>query len=110
MNADGGDEDRRLKQFIKMTQDEDDFLTVNTKDSSNCPFALKLIACQLLHEIATFLRETHQYLPTKSSRRSSVAAKEVTSVLKVEPAPKPPINTNRRWSMALSKTLILISL
>lgn len=96
------DEDLRLKQFMKMTQDEDDFLTVLPNDSKeNCPFALKLIACQLLHEIATFLRETHQYLPKKSSRRNSVVSKEQTT--HIEPPPTRPPNTNRRWSMALSK-------
>ncbi len=36
--------------------------TVNPSGSA-CPYALKMIACQLLLEITTFLRETYQYIP-----------------------------------------------
>lgn len=111
---------RRSKTSVRLTPEEDDFLSVPAalRKDSNCPLALKVIACQLLHEITTFLRETHQYLPSKSSRRSSVAqpsrdrlpSVEATSttlststIAPVAPTPsRPPINTNRRWSMALS--------
>lgn len=95
------DDGRRSKQSVRggMAQEEDDFLNVSiiAKEMS-CPLPLKLIACQLLHEITTFLRETHQYLPSKSSRRSSLVARERLSSVET----RPPINTNRRWSMALS--------
>ena len=44
--------------------------TVNPSGSA-CPYALKMIACQLLLEITTFLRETYQYIPrTKVSGAS----------------------------------------
>lgn len=93
---------RRSKQSA---QDEEDFLGVSTLASkeTTCPLALKIIACQLLHEITTFLRETHQYLPSKSSRRSSVAnPKECSRSSCIEPPPRPSHHTNRRWSMALT--------
>ncbi|KAH9417878.1 Protein unc-80, partial [Dermatophagoides pteronyssinus] len=95
-------------------QDEDDFLTVSCTDSKegNCPFALKIIACQLLYEITTYLRETHQYLLTQNSRRTSMvmnptamqtAVASVKDKLSVEPLARPlAMHQNRRWSMALS--------
>ena len=33
---------------------------------NDCPHALKLIACVLLHEITAFLRDTYQTLPKAS--------------------------------------------
>ena len=54
---------------------------------SECPYALRMIVCQLLLEITTFLRETYQYLP-----RSKVPKRENTW-------DKP---ASRRWSSALS--------
>ena len=38
--------------------------TVNLSGNA-CPYSLKMIACQLLLEISTFLRETFQYLPDR---------------------------------------------
>lgn len=61
---------------------------------SNCPLALRLVACNLLLEITAFLRETYQNLP-KSSRLSS----------RERPPPWERMyskEANRRWSMALS--------
>ena len=60
-----------------------------------CPLALRMVACLLLLEITTFLRETYQALP-KSCRMSN--------------KDRPPAgwdkiyskDANRRWSMALS--------
>jgi hypothetical protein len=37
---------------------------------SVCPYALKMIACQLLLEITSFLRETYQHLPRQKARPS----------------------------------------
>lgn len=54
--------------------------TVNQTGSS-CPYALKMIACQLLLEITSFLRETHQHLPRQKARPSGCS---------IEPTP---------WSM-----------
>lgn len=84
------------KQRRLLQQDEEeDFLDeacVNP-NGNNCPHALKLIACVLLMEITTFLREMYQTLP----KASKLATKE-------KPAPweKMYREANRRWSMALS--------
>lgn len=81
----------------------EDFFQITSNESreGDCPNALKIVACQLLFEITTYLRETHQYLLSKSSsRRTSVATKD--NIVTVEPILKHPPNTNRRWSMALS--------
>ncbi|KAK0161490.1 hypothetical protein PV327_009955 [Microctonus hyperodae] len=61
---------------------------------SQCPVALRMIACILLLEITAFLRETYPTLP-KSSRLST----------KERPPPWERMysrEANRRWSMALS--------
>lgn len=84
------------KQRRLLQQDEEeDFLDeacVNP-NGNNCPHALKLVACVLLMEITTFLREMYQTLP----KASKLAAKD-------KPAPweKMYREANRRWSMALS--------
>lgn len=84
------------KQRRLLQQDEEeDFLDeacVNP-NGNNCPHALKLIACVLLMEITTFLREMYQTLP----KASKLAAKE-----KPVPWEKMYRDANRRWSMALS--------
>lgn len=57
--------DEKVKKELRVEDDEEDFLdeaTVN-HTGSDCPYALKMVACQLLLEITTFLRETFQYLP-----------------------------------------------
>ena len=47
--------------------------TVN-QTGSDCPYALKLVACHLLLEITAFLRETFQHMPrSRASRQSGVA-------------------------------------
>lgn len=62
---------------------------------SECPMALRLVACILLLEITAFLRETYQSLP-KSSRASTRGdrAPPWERIYSKE--------ANRRWSMALS--------
>lgn len=88
--------DEQKQKELLIQDEEEDFLdeaSVNSYGSS-CPMALRLIACILLHEITSFLRETYQTLP-KSSR---LAGKE-------RPPPWERLyskEANRRWSMALS--------
>lgn len=58
------------KRKLRAEDDEEDFLNearVNPT-GNECPFALKLAATQVLLEITTFLRESHQYLPSRTSR------------------------------------------
>jgi len=88
--------DDTQKRQLKGDDDNEDFLNeaqVNPS-GSDCPFALKLAACQLLLEITTFLRETHQYLPTRAYK----------SLIRGDKSPfeHRTIVANRRWSMALS--------
>jgi len=88
--------DDSKRKHLKFEDEEEDFLDeafVNPS-GNECPFALKLVACQLLYEITAFLRETHQYLPTRTSR-SSIRDRGST----FEPRT---FTANRRWSMALS--------
>ncbi|RWS14513.1 protein unc-80-like protein [Dinothrombium tinctorium] len=90
------DETRRKQ--LKTEDEEEDFLDeahIATSES-NCPFALRMAACQLLLEITAFLRETHQYLPTRSSK-SSLRAEKPFSNYECKA-----VIANRRWSMALS--------
>lgn len=56
--------------------------------------AIRLIACVLLYEITTFLRETYQTLP-KSSRMFAKEKPQAWERMYSREA-------NRRWSMALS--------
>ena len=95
--------DDQRKRQLRLEDEEEDFLDENSvnPNGNDCPFALKMAATQVLYEITTFLRETHQYIPTRTSR---------TSISKVLEEKKPPekthepraITANRRWSMALS--------
>ncbi|RZC42316.1 unc-80 -like protein, partial [Asbolus verrucosus] len=88
--------DEQKQKELLMQDEEEDFLdeaSIYTYGSS-CPMALRLIACILLHEITSFLRETYQTLP-KSSRMTG----------KERPPPWERLysrEANRRWSMALS--------
>lgn len=90
------EDNKKIKQYSQASPDEEDFCSII---ENGCPNSLKMIACQLLFEITTFLRETYQYLPAKSSRRSSVATQKekVTTMDTIKP-----VVSNRRWSMALS--------
>ncbi|XP_025829365.1 protein unc-80 homolog [Agrilus planipennis] len=88
------DESKQKEMLIQ--DEEEDFLdeaSINLYGSSS-PMALRFVACILLYEITTFLRETYQTLP-KSSR---IYGKE-----KPHPWDKHyNKEANRRWSMALS--------
>ena len=63
--------------------------TVNMSGNA-CPYALKMVACQLLLEVTTFLRETFQYLPKSKLPRSAGAWERQGST------------STRRWSSVLS--------
>lgn len=84
----------KQKQLVQQDEEEDflDDTSVNPR-GNDCPPALKLVACIVLLEITTFLRETYQTIP-KASRMST---KE-----KLAPWEKTYKEANRRWSMALS--------
>ncbi|XP_014212230.1 protein unc-80 homolog [Copidosoma floridanum] len=87
-------EDSKRRGLV-VEDEEEDFLDESSiiTYGSRCPMALRLVACMLLLEITTFLRETYQTLP----RSSRLPTKE-------RPAPwdKYSREANRRWSMALS--------
>lgn len=88
--------DEQKQKELLLQDEEEDFLDEASINSygSGCPMALRLIACVLLHEITSFLRETYQTLP-KSSRMMG----------KEKPPPWERLysrEANRRWSMALS--------
>ncbi|KAJ8299881.1 hypothetical protein KUTeg_021400 [Tegillarca granosa] len=78
------------KKELRSSDEEEDFLdeaTVN-ENGSECPYALKMIACLVLQEITTFLRETFRDLPkSRSPRRETVWERNMTS---------------RRWSSIVS--------
>ncbi|XP_049834730.1 protein unc-80 homolog isoform X4 [Schistocerca gregaria] len=88
-------EEGRQKELL-MEDEEEDFLDEAsvTLCGTNCPIALRLVACMLLLEITAFLRETYQTLP-KSSRSSARERQPPWERLYSREA-------NRRWSMALS--------
>lgn len=81
-----------LKNFQKNNHFRSLSASVNP-NGSNCPPALRLIACLVLYEITAFLRETYQTLP----KTSKLSTKE-----KPPPWDKVHREANRRWSMALS--------
>ena len=67
--------------------------TVNASGSA-CPYALKVVACQLLYEITTFLRETYQYIPKSRSTAKKDGGCWVDKHLVS--------SSTRRWSSVLS--------
>jgi len=65
---------------------------------SDCPYSLKLIACHLLLEITSFLRETYQHMPrSRSSRQSGVGLETSTCWADKQAAG----SSSRRWSSVL---------
>ncbi|KYN10340.1 Protein unc-80 like protein, partial [Trachymyrmex cornetzi] len=88
--------DETKQRDLIMEDEEEDFLddaSINNY-GSQCPFALRLVACVLLLEVTAFLRETYQTLP-KSSKL----------LTKERPPPWERMysrEANRRWSVALS--------
>uniref|UniRef100_A0A915D4K6 Uncharacterized protein n=1 Tax=Ditylenchus dipsaci TaxID=166011 RepID=A0A915D4K6_9BILA len=84
------------KRKLRILDDLEDFLddgTVNDPDGEGCPVALQLMACMLLFQISSFLRETFQLLP-----RSKVSHKNTSSTTGWEK-----LMSHRRWSI-LSNT------
>ncbi|XP_025991098.1 protein unc-80 homolog isoform X11 [Solenopsis invicta] len=88
--------DESKQRDLVLEDEEEDFLddaSINNY-GSQCPFALRLVACVLLLEVTAFLRETYQTLP-KSSKL----------LTKERPPPWERMysrEANRRWSVALS--------
>ncbi|GFO03526.1 unc-80-like protein, partial [Plakobranchus ocellatus] len=74
--------DENRKRELRAEDEEEDFLdeaSVNHK-GKECPYALKMLACLVLMEVTTFLRETFQYLPrSRSQKREHLWEKNVTS-------------------------------
>ncbi|XP_039948637.1 protein unc-80 homolog isoform X7 [Bactrocera tryoni] len=84
----------RQRELLQQDEEEDflDEASVNPH-GNDCPHALKLIACVLLFEITSFLRDTYVTLP----KASKLLHRE-----KHAPWEKVYREANRRWSMALS--------
>lgn len=97
-HGNSGNDENSKKKGYRNDDDGEDFLDEATINPSGneCPFPLKIAACHLLFEITAFLRETHQYLPTRASKSSIRGISEKPSF-----EPKA-MTANRRWSMALS--------
>ncbi|XP_014671826.1 PREDICTED: protein unc-80 homolog [Priapulus caudatus] len=57
--------DEKERRANRIIDDEEDFLDDTTVNDGGgaCPYALKMVACQLLLEVTAFLRETYVYLP-----------------------------------------------
>ncbi|KAI1307248.1 Protein unc-80 -like protein [Halotydeus destructor] len=93
--------DDARKRQLRTEDDEEDFLDESSvnPNGNDCPFALKLAATQVLYEITAFLRESHQYLPSRSCRTSISKPVERGGNAGYEPRT---VTANRRWSMALS--------
>ncbi|XP_072743186.1 protein unc-80 homolog isoform X2 [Anoplolepis gracilipes] len=88
--------DENKQRDLIVEDEEEDFLDEASINSygSQCPFALRHVACILLLEVTAFLRETYQTLP-KSSKL----------LTKERPPPWERMysrEANRRWSVALS--------
>nr|XP_033339451.1 protein unc-80 homolog isoform X5 [Megalopta genalis] len=82
--------DESKQRDLIIEDEEEDFLDEASINGygSQCPVALRLVACILLLEVTAFLRETYQTLP----KLNELLTKEHP----------PPRETIRRWSMALS--------
>ncbi|XP_023318464.1 protein unc-80 homolog isoform X2 [Trichogramma pretiosum] len=89
-------ENDKNQAFLLAQEEEEDFLDEASIVSygSKVPMALRLVACCLLMEITSFLRETYPSIP-KSSRLSIKERAPPWEKLYSREA-------NRRWSMALS--------
>lgn len=77
---------------------EEDFFILgsdNTESTNNCPFVLKMAACQLLLEITAFLRETYRVLPRQKYGTMRGHGKSVAG-------PGDKRLASRRWSSVAS--------
>ncbi|BES88439.1 unc-80 homolog (Hypothetical protein) [Nesidiocoris tenuis] len=90
------DDENKQKELL-LEDEEEDFLDESCRGmlGSNCPIALRLVACVLLMEITAFMRETYQTLPKISpnckEKHQGPWGDKVYSK-----------EANRRWSMAIS--------
>ncbi|KAL4233067.1 Protein unc-80 [Mactra antiquata] len=73
--------DEKKRRQLRLEDDFEDFLDENTVNArgNDCPYALKMLACLVLEEITTFLRETFQYLPRKKHKLEPGWDKHLTS-------------------------------
>ncbi|KAF4517233.1 hypothetical protein B566_EDAN005287 [Ephemera danica] len=104
-------DETRQKELL-LEDEEEDFLDEASIGlmGLQCPIALRMVACLLLLEITTFLRETYQALPkcTRLSSRDRPPAWERMysragpGAMPTGAAGAPGGDANRRWSMALS--------
>ena len=91
------------KRKLRNEDDDENFLdeAIVNPNGNDCPFALKMAATQVLLEITAFLRESHQFLPTRTSRTSLTMQTKPGEKGNAGYEPRT-ITANRRWSMALS--------
>ncbi|XP_071635615.1 protein unc-80 homolog isoform X3 [Temnothorax longispinosus] len=88
--------DESKQRELILEDEEEDFLddaSINNY-GSQCPFALRLVACVLLLEVTAFLRETYQTLPKSSKLLTKERHPPWERMYSRE--------ANRRWSVALS--------
>lgn len=96
--------DDMKKRQLRIVDEEEDFLNESSVNpaGNECPFAIRFAACQVLLEITVFLRETHQYVPSRgASGRPSFSKQGEGKPVTHTHEPRT-ITANRRWSMALS--------
>ncbi|XP_052063828.1 protein unc-80 homolog [Mytilus californianus] len=82
------------RKELKICDEDEDFLdegTVNVTGSA-CPYALKMMACLVLQEITTFLRETFRDLPKGRSPRRDTPGPDRSAA-------------SRRWSSIVSSPI-----
>ncbi|KAK3087178.1 hypothetical protein FSP39_002695 [Pinctada imbricata] len=78
------------KRELRVSDEEEDFLDEASVNESgmDCPYALKMVACLVLQEITTFLRETFRdFHKGRSTRRDTAWDRSMA---------------NRRWSSIIS--------
>ncbi|XP_029661672.1 protein unc-80 homolog [Formica exsecta] len=88
--------DESKQRDLILEDEEEDFLDEASINSygSQCPFALRHVACILLLEVTAFLRETYQILPKSSKLLTKERHPPWERMYSRE--------ANRRWSVALS--------
>ncbi|XP_015178627.1 PREDICTED: protein unc-80 homolog isoform X2 [Polistes dominula] len=88
--------DESKQRDLIIEDEEEDFLDEASINSygSQCPIALRLVACILLLEVTAFLRETYRTLPKSSKHLTRERPPPWDRMCSRE--------ANRRWSVALS--------
>ncbi|XP_014469276.1 PREDICTED: protein unc-80 homolog isoform X4 [Dinoponera quadriceps] len=92
--------DESKQRDLVAEDEEEDFLDDASINSygSQCPFALRLVACVLLLEVTAFLRETYQTLPKSSKLLTKERPPPWERTMSIHYSRE----ANRRWSLALS--------